>query len=150
MADTKRKGERTDEERELLRALVSSPAIGVPHGASDEDRQTYAERRLQQQEAYGQFVAKGPIYWPGTGILVFATGQSVPLEHVEKWELEEADVVERVATPELARAGRRSPRAGNTEADSDGQATGQQQGEATTPSTAAAKKSTGSSTSKEK
>lgn len=96
-----------DDERELLTALMSSPAVGVPHAADEQTRTTYMDRRRAQTEAYGQFVAKGPIYWPGTGILVFATGHAVPLEHVEKWDLELADLVERVATPELARAGRR-------------------------------------------
>jgi hypothetical protein len=97
----------TDDERELLAALMSAPAVGVPHAADEETRTTYMDRRRAQAEAYGQFVAKGPIYWPGTGTLVFNTGHAVPLEHVEKWELELADLVERVASPELARVGRR-------------------------------------------
>lgn len=96
-----------NDERELLRSVLSSPAVGVPHTADEQARKTFADRRRDQAEAYGQFVAKGPIYWPGTGTLVFNTGAAVPIEHVEKWDLELADVVERVATPELARAGRR-------------------------------------------
>lgn len=98
---------KNDDERELLAALMSAPAVGVPHAADEETRTTYLDRRRAQAEAYGQFVAKGPIYWPGTGTLVFNTGHAVPLEHVEKWELETADLVERVASPELARNGRR-------------------------------------------
>jgi hypothetical protein len=104
MGDSTTDSGRADE----LRMLLSAPAVGVPHGsATQEERQSYAERRLAQRETYGQYTATGPIYWPGTGILVFTTGQEVPLEHVEMWELELAGVVERVASPELARAGRR-------------------------------------------
>lgn len=100
---------RTDDEQELLRALVSAPAVGVPQHASEEVRQTFHDRRMAQREAYGQFVANAPIYWPGTGILVFTEGMPVPMEHVEKWDLEEAGFVNRVADPRLARAGRRFP-----------------------------------------
>lgn len=99
--------QRTDDERELLRALVSGPAVGVPQHADAATKETFTERRMAQREAYGQFIAKGPIYWPGTGILVFTEGQPVPMEHVEKWELEAADMVQRVASPKLARAGQR-------------------------------------------
>jgi hypothetical protein len=93
------------DEQELLRAVLSSPAVGVPHAADEETRQTFMDRRRDQAEAYGQFVAKGPIYWPGTGTLVFSTHAQVPIEHVEKWFLEEAGLVERVASPEAARHG---------------------------------------------
>jgi hypothetical protein len=99
--------QRTDDERELLRALVSGPAVGVPQHADAATRETFTERRMAQREAYGQFIADGPIYWPGTAILVFTEGQAVPIEHVEKWELEEAGMVHRVASAKLARAGRR-------------------------------------------
>lgn len=92
-----------------LRALLSGPAVGVPQHADEETRKTFTDRRMGQREAYGQFVADGPIYWPGTGILVFAEGQQVPVEHVEKWMLEDAGMVHRVASPMLARAGRRFP-----------------------------------------
>lgn len=108
----------TDDERELLRALVSGPAVGVPQYADEQTRTTFTDRRMAQREMYGQFVADGPIYWPGTGILVFTEGMQVPVEHVEKWELETAGVVHRVASPKLARAGARFP------ADQGGQVTG--------------------------
>ncbi len=99
----------TDDERELMRALVSGPAIGVPQTADAATRETFTDRRMAQREAYGQFVAKGDIYWPGTGTLVFTEGMAVPVEHVEKWLLEDADLVQRVASPRLARAGARFP-----------------------------------------
>ena len=98
-----------DDERELLRALVSGPAVGVPQHADEGVRETFTERRMAQREAYGQFVADGDVFWPGTGILVFTTGMPVPTEHVEKWDLELAGVVHRIASPRLARAGARFP-----------------------------------------
>lgn len=106
------------DEQELLRALVSGPAVGVPQHADQATRETFTDRRMMQREVYGQFVADGPIYWPGTGILVFTEGMQVPVEHVEKWLLEEAEMVHRVASPRLARAGARFP------ADKGGQVTG--------------------------
>ncbi len=90
-----------------LRALLSAPAVGVPQHANAEVRQTFADRRAAQREAYGQFVADHEIYWPGTSTLVFTTGQQVPMEHVEKWDLETNGMVHRVASPALARAGKR-------------------------------------------
>jgi hypothetical protein len=99
----------TDDDRELARALVSGPAVGVPQHADEETRTTFLDRRMAQREAYGQFIATSPIYWPGTGILVFNTGNPVPMEHVEKWLLEEAGVVQRIASPRLAAAGARFP-----------------------------------------
>jgi hypothetical protein len=99
----------TDDERELARALVSGPAVGVPQHADEETRTTFMDRRMAQREAYGQFIATSPIYWPGTGILVFNEGNPVPMEHVEKWLLEEAGVVKRIASPRLAAAGARFP-----------------------------------------
>lgn len=100
---------RTDDEQELLRALVSGPAVGVPQHADEETRRTHHDRRMAQREAYGQWVADSDIYWPGTAILVFTQGMPVPVEHVEKWELEDAGLVHRVASAQLARAGRRFP-----------------------------------------
>ncbi len=97
------------DDRELMRALLSGPAVGVPHAADEATRETFSERRMGQREAYGQFVATGDIYWPGTGTLVFTEGMQVPIEHVEKWLLEDADLVQRVASPRLARAGARFP-----------------------------------------
>lgn len=98
---------RDESEREQLRMLLSGPAVGMPQAADTEARQAHQNRHLDQLEAYGQFVAVGPIYWPGTGTLVFNTGAQVPIEHVEKWDLELAGLVQRVASPRLARAGRR-------------------------------------------
>lgn len=104
MGDTSTDSGRADE----LRMLLSAPAVGVPHGsATEEERTTFAERRLAQREAYGQWQATGPIYWPGTAILCYDTGAQVDVEAVERWQLDEAGVVERVASPELARFGRR-------------------------------------------
>jgi hypothetical protein len=90
-----------------LRALLSAPAVGVPQHAPAAVRQSFMERRAAQREAYGQFVADAEIYWPGTSTLVFTTGQQVPMEHVEKWDLEANGMVHRVASPALARAGKR-------------------------------------------
>lgn len=105
MADQKNRG--GDDE---LRMLLSAPAVGVPHAADEATRQSYVDRILSQREHYGQFRATGPIYVPGTGTLAFATHAEVPMEHVEKWELERAGLVARVATPEDARAGRLTPK----------------------------------------
>jgi hypothetical protein len=99
--------DKDESEREQLRALLSGPAVGMPQAADTQARMTYQNRRMDQMEAYGQFVADGPIYWPGTGTLVFNEGQQVPVEHVEKWDLETAGLVHRVASAKLARAGRR-------------------------------------------
>lgn len=99
--------QRTDDEQELLRALVSGPAVGVPQHADEETRRTHQDRRMAQLEAYGQWIATSKIFWPGTSILVFSKGMQVPVEHVEMWELETAGVVQRVASPKLARVGRR-------------------------------------------
>lgn len=100
---------KTQHGEDELRALLSAPAVGVPQHATAEERETHHDRRMAQREAYGQFVADCPIYWPGTGILVFTEGQSVPVEHVEKWDLELAGAVHRIADVRLARAGRRFP-----------------------------------------
>lgn len=109
---------KTRDEQELLRALVSGPAVGVPQHADEQTRKTFQDRRMAQREAYGQFVADGDVYWPGTGILVFTQGMAVPVEHVEKWLLEDAGMVHRIASPRLAAAGARFP------ADQGGQVTG--------------------------
>ena len=96
-----------ESEREQLRALLSGPAVGMPQAADEDTRATYQSRRLDQMEAYGQFIAEAEIYVPGTSTLAFVTGAQVPIEHVEKWDLELAGMVRRVASPRLARAGRR-------------------------------------------
>lgn len=101
MADSSKK----TEENELLQALLSAPAVGTPHAADDETRETWLQRRHDQAEAYGQFLANGPIYVPGTGTLAFTTDAQVPIEHVEKWHLEDAGLVRRVAQPAEARRG---------------------------------------------
>lgn len=94
---------------ELQKALLSGPTTGLPHGEPDSEvRQSFAERRAAQREAYGQFVATERIYHPEDQILAFDIGHPVPLEHVDKWRLEDTGHVARVATPEEARAGRRS------------------------------------------
>lgn len=118
MAEQKKSRGGADE----LAMLLSAPAVGVPHAADEQTRQTYIERQLAQRETYGQFRATGPIYVPGTGTLAFNKDQQVPMEHVEKWELEEAGLVKRVATPEHARAGKLTPkhaRAAGYEVDDD-------------------------------
>lgn len=90
--------------------LLSAPAVGIPHAADEPTRQSFVERQLAQREAYGQFRAISPIYVPGTGTLAFNKDQQVPMEHVEKWELEAAGLVARVASPEDARANRLTPK----------------------------------------
>jgi hypothetical protein len=92
---------------ELQRALLSGPTTGLPL-ADPETRKTVADRRAAQMEAYGQYVANQQIFHPDDNILAFDAGHPVPLEHVEKWRLEETGHVDRVATAEEARAGRRS------------------------------------------
>jgi hypothetical protein len=87
---------------ELQRALVTSPTVGIPV-ADEETVKTFHSRRAEQREAYGQFVANSDIYPPDGTVLVFTKGTPVPVEHVEKWDLETAGVVDRVATPEEAR-----------------------------------------------
>ncbi len=93
-----------DQELAALTALLSGPTVDAPHNEpSPEARQTFMERRMAQREAYGQFVATVDIYDPAGDIVVFTAGQAVPIEHVENWHLEDAGMVERVATPEEAR-----------------------------------------------
>ena len=75
MADSKKNSDET----ELLRALLSGPSVGTPHAADDETRETWLTRRQDQAEAYGQFIAEGPIYVPGTGTLAFNNDHQVPV-----------------------------------------------------------------------
>lgn len=94
---------------ELQKALLSGPTADVPFGETDPVvRQTFADRRAAQREAYGQFVATQEIYDPDGTILAFAPDHPVPVEHVEKWDLERTGHVVRVATADEARAGRRT------------------------------------------
>jgi hypothetical protein len=104
----------TDADRELIelqRSLSASGAgiAGLPSGAAvaadPEVVRTWELRRAAQAEAYGQYVADGDIYIGNA--LTFTNGQAVPLEHVIRFELEERGQVNRVATPEMARLGRR-------------------------------------------
>lgn len=104
---------RSDADQELMdlqRAMsVQGTAVaGLPSGASvAEDPEAVAAweaRRAAQREAYGQYVAAGPIYIGNC--LAFNTGQPVPLEHVLTYDLEAREQVNRIASPELARAGK--------------------------------------------
>ncbi len=93
-----------DQEIAELTALLSGPTVDTPHNETNpEVRQTFMERRMAQREAYGQFTAAVDIYDPAGDIVVFTAGQAVPVEHVEKWHLEDAGMVQRVATPDEAR-----------------------------------------------
>lgn len=92
---------------ELQRALLSAPTTGVPATGDPEARKAYLGRRAAQREAYGQFVANQEIYDPDGSALIFAAGMPVPLEHVERFGLEETGMVDRIASPELARKGAR-------------------------------------------
>lgn len=104
----------TDADRELLelqRSMSASGAgiAGLPSGAAvaadPEVIRTWELRRAAQDEAYGQYVADGDIYIGNA--LTFTNGQAVPLEHVIRFQLDEREQVNRVATPEMARLGKR-------------------------------------------
>jgi hypothetical protein len=95
---------------ELQRALLSGPTTGVAATGDPEARKAYQSRRAAQREAYGQFEAIGDIYDPDGSALIFTAGSPVPVEHVERFELEATGHVKRVATPDLARRGMRSDR----------------------------------------
>lgn len=102
------KGSAADQELiELQRALLSSPTTGVPATGDPEARKAYLGRRAAQREHYGQFVAASDIFDPDGSALIYTAGSAVHLEHVERWGLEETGMVERVASPELARRGAR-------------------------------------------
>lgn len=91
---------------ELQRSVATQGhAAGLPGGVADPEAvATWEQRRAAQREAYGQFVALGPIHIGNA--LAFHTGQQVPLEHVIRYGLEDQELVARVATPELARVGK--------------------------------------------
>lgn len=102
--------EHENKDQEALRMLLGGPTAAAhvpPAGVDEAAKASYVERRMAQQEAYGQFEALSEIYVPGTGTLAFVTGAQVPIEHVEKWSLEDAGLVKRVASAKLARAGQR-------------------------------------------
>lgn len=102
----------SDADQELMELQRSALTTGVTPGgqvgdaARDPQNQaTWEARRSAQREAYGQFVAAGPIHIGNC--LAFDTGHPVPLEHVIRYDLETLDMVYRVGTPEMARAGKR-------------------------------------------
>lgn len=102
----------SDADNELLELQRSALTTGVTPGAqvgdaarNPENAATWEARRASQREAYGQWVAAGPIHIGNC--LAFDTGHPVPLEHVIRYDLEALDLVYRVATPELARSGKR-------------------------------------------
>lgn len=101
----------SDADKELMElqrsVLTQGHAAGLPHGPAATDPNaitTYEARRGAQREAYGQFVALGPITIGNAQ--AFVTGAQVPLEHVIRFKLVEQELVARVATPEQARVGK--------------------------------------------
>jgi hypothetical protein len=101
----------SDADQELMElqrsAATQGHAAGLPSGPAAADPNTittFQARRAAQNEAWGQFVANGPIYIGNA--LAFHAGSQVPLEHVIKYQLEEQELVNRVATPEMARVGK--------------------------------------------
>jgi hypothetical protein len=105
VASTSNKGQSADQELvELQHALLTSPTVDAPHNEPNpEVRETFMQRRVAQREAYGQFVAIEDVYDPDGNIVVFTKGQAVPIEHVEKWQLEDVGMVTRVASADEAR-----------------------------------------------
>jgi hypothetical protein len=93
---------------ELQRSVATQgQAAGLPGGpaAANPDAITTLEaRRAAQREAYGQFVALGPIHIGNA--LAFIAGAQVPLEHVIRFNLEDQELVARIANPEQARVGK--------------------------------------------
>jgi hypothetical protein len=101
----------SDADRELMelqRSVVTQGvAAGLPAGPAAADPSTITTalaRRKAQREAWGQFVAIAPIHVGNA--LAFVAGQQVPLEHVIGYELEQQELVARVASPDLARDGK--------------------------------------------
>lgn len=101
----------SDADRELMElqrsAATQGHAAGLPSGPAAADPSTittWQARRAAQREAWGQFVANGPIHIGNA--LAFNAGSQVPLEHVIKYQLEEQNLVNRVATPEMAQVGK--------------------------------------------
>jgi hypothetical protein len=102
----------SDADNELLELQRSALTTGMSPGGQvgdaardPENQATWEARRAAQREAYGQFVAAGPIHIGNC--LAFDTGHPVPLEHVIRYDLEALDLVHRVGTPEMARLGKR-------------------------------------------
>jgi hypothetical protein len=93
---------------ELQRSVATQGhGAGLPTGAAAADPNTITTleaRRAAQREAWGQFVAVSPIHIGNA--LAFIQGAQVPLEHVLRYNLEDQELVARVATPEQARVGK--------------------------------------------
>lgn len=93
---------------ELQRSVATQGhAAGLPHGPAASDPNTvttFEARRAAQREAWGQFVALGPITIGNAQ--AFVAGNQVPLEHVIRFSLLDQELVARIATPEQARVGK--------------------------------------------
>lgn len=101
----------TDADKELMElqrsVATQGHAAGLPAGPAASDPNTittFEARRAAQREAWGQFVALGPITIGNAQ--AFVAGQQVPLEHVIRFGLLDQELVARVATPEQARLGK--------------------------------------------
>lgn len=114
VASTSKQKSAADQELvELQKALLSGPTTDIPHGEPDQEVvRAFIKRRADQREAYGQFVANEHIYDPMGNTLAFTKGMQVPIEHVEKWDLESTGHVTRTATAEEARKGFAVPNIG--------------------------------------
>lgn len=93
------------EDREKLRGLLGAPQPAVaPHSAAASTEEllvAHHERRRAQAEEWGQWVATGPIFIGNAR--AFNEDDPVPHGHVEKFHLEEAELVERVRSAADAR-----------------------------------------------
>lgn len=106
MGSTSKKSGSDQELVELQKALLSGPTTDLPHNEPDPDvTRAFMQRRADQRVAYGQFVAESDIFDPMGNSLVFTKDMQVPVEHVEKWDLEATGMVRRVATADEARRG---------------------------------------------
>lgn len=93
------------DDREKLAALLSAPQPTVARTAAttqsnEELLVAHEERRRAQRVEWGQWVATGEIHIGNA--LAFVAEQPVPDGHVQKFKLEEAGLVRRVASPEQA------------------------------------------------
>jgi hypothetical protein len=112
-SSSSRKSSGDQELIELQRALLSGPTTDVPYAEGDPDvTRAFIQRRADQREAYGQFVAVQDIFDPMGTSLTFTKGMQVPVEHVEKWDLEATGMVSRVASADEARRGFAPPPVG--------------------------------------
>jgi hypothetical protein len=101
----------SDADKELMElqrsVAVQGHAAGLPAGpaaANPDTITTFEARRAAQREAWGQFVALDTIHIGNAP--AFVKGQQVPLEHVIRFNLQDQELVARVATPEQARVGK--------------------------------------------